>query len=52
MVKTLNPTRPIYYRGKLVKFVKWETLTPDKKIKVRLTTKFIEVDFTELPNEE
>ena len=50
MTHTLNQSQPIYWRGILCKFIKWETLNFGGKLKVKLNKNFIEVDFKELSN--
>ena len=46
----LNQSAPIFWKGKLCKFIKWETLNFGGKLKIKIDKKFIEVDFSELTN--
>ena len=46
----LNQQQPIFWKGKLCKFIKWETLNLGGKLKIKLNTDFIEVDISELTN--
>lgn len=50
MTKELNQSAPIFWKGKICKFIKWETLNFGGKLKVKITDKFIEVDINELTN--
>lgn len=47
---TLKQEAPIFWRGKLCKFIKWETLNFGGKLKIKIDKKFIEVDISELNN--
>jgi hypothetical protein len=46
----LNQQQPIFWKGKLCKFIKWETLNFGGKLKIKLHTEFIEVNISELTN--
>lgn len=50
MKTNLNQSQSIFWKGKLVKFVKWESLNFGGKIKIKIDKKFIEVDISELSN--
>jgi hypothetical protein len=50
MTNTLNQSQPIYWRGTLCKFIKWETLNFGGKLKIKINKKFIEVSLKELTN--
>lgn len=47
---TLNQSAPIFWKGKVCKFIKWETLNFGGKLKIKVSSKFIEVDLSELSN--
>jgi hypothetical protein len=46
----LNQGQPIFWKGNLCKFIKWETLNFGGKIKIKINKSFIEVDISELTN--
>lgn len=46
----LNQSQPIFWKGKICKFIKWETLNFGGKLKVKISNNFIEVDINELTN--
>lgn len=46
----LNQSAPIFWRGKLCKFIKWETLNFGGKLKIKIDKKFFEADISELTN--
>ena len=46
----LNQSSPIFWKGKICKFIKWETLNFDGKLKIKIDKKFIEADIFELTN--
>jgi hypothetical protein len=46
----LNQQEPIFWKGILIKEIKWETLNFGGKIKIRINKKFIEIDSSELHN--
>ncbi len=46
----LNQSAPIFWKGKLCKFIKWETLNFGGKLKIILNKRTIEVDISELTN--
>ncbi len=50
MKNQLNQSQPIFWKGKLCKFIKWETLNFGGKLKIRINTNFIEADICELTN--
>ena len=51
MMKTdLNQSQTIFWKGNIVKMIKWETLNFGGKIKIKIDKKFIEVDLSELTN--
>lgn len=50
MRKELNQQAPIFWRGNLCKFIKWESLNFGGKLKIKIHKKFIEVDISELTN--
>ena len=50
MKTTLNQSAPIFWKGKLCKFIKWETLNFGGKLKIKIDKKFIEADISELTN--
>ena len=50
MKTELNQSAPIFWKGKLCRFIKWESLNFGGKIKIKVSTKFIEVDIKELHN--
>jgi hypothetical protein len=50
ITQELNQSQPIFWRGKLCKFIKWETLNMGGKLKIKIDKKFIEADITELKN--
>jgi len=47
---TLNQSAPIFWKGKTVKFIKWDSLNMGGKIKIKISTTFFEVDINELSN--
>lgn len=49
-LKELDQTKAIFWKGKLCKFVKWQTLNLGGKLKIKIDKKFIEVDYSELSN--
>jgi hypothetical protein len=50
MKTTLNQQAPIFWKGQLCKFIKWESLTFGGKLKIKINKKFIEADINELSN--
>ena len=46
----LNQNQPIFWKGKLCKMIKWETLNFGGKLKIKIDSKFIEADINELSN--
>jgi len=46
----LNQQSRIFWKGKLVKFVNWESLNFGGKLKIKVDSKFIEVSINELTN--
>lgn len=50
MKTQLNQSAPIFWKGKPVKFIKWDTLNFGGKLKIKTDKKFIEVDISELTN--
>lgn len=50
MKAKLNQSKPIFWKGKMCKFIKWETLNYGGKLKVKIDKKIIEVDIEELSN--
>lgn len=50
MKAKLNQSEPIFWKGKLCKLIKWNTLNFGGKLKIKIDKKFIEVDIDELKN--
>jgi hypothetical protein len=50
MKLNLNQSQPIFWKGQIVKFIKWETLNFGGKLKIKINKQFIEVDIDELTN--
>jgi len=50
MANHLNQSASIFWKGKLCKFIKWETLNFGGKLKIQINKQFIEVDIKELSN--
>ena len=50
MKTELNQSASIFWKGKLCKFIKWETLNFGGKLKIQINKQFIEVDIRELSN--
>jgi hypothetical protein len=50
MKTELNQSLPIFWKGKLCKLIKWETLNFGGKLKIKIDKKFIEADIDELKN--
>ena len=50
MTTKLNQSQRIYWKGKLCKFIKWETLNIGGKLKIKTDKKFFEVNISELTN--
>lgn len=50
METKLNQSLPIFWKRKVCKFIKWETLNLGGKLKIKIDKKFIEVDISELAN--
>ena len=50
MTNQLNQSLPIFWKGKLTKYIKWETLNFGGKLKIKISNKFIEVNISELSN--
>ena len=50
MKTTINQQEKIFWKGKLCKMIKWETIDYGRKIKIKIDKKFIEVDISELSN--
>ena len=46
MEKKLNQQLPIFWKGKICKFIKWETLNFGGKLKIKINKKFIEADIS------
>jgi hypothetical protein len=46
----LQQQKPIFWKGKQVKFIKWESLNFGGKIKIKINRAFIQVDISELSN--
>ena len=49
-ITKLEQQAPIFYKGKICKFIKWETLNAWGKVQVKIGKKFIEVDILQLTN--
>jgi hypothetical protein len=49
MKSQLNQSATIFWKGKVCKFIKWETLNIDT-IKIKVNKNFIEVNLSELYN--
>jgi len=47
---TLNQSQTIFWKGKICKFIKWETLNFGGKLRIQINKNFIEVDIKELSN--
>ena len=50
MKAQLNKSKPIFWKNKVCKVIKWETLNFGGKLKVKINKKFIEADIRELTN--
>lgn len=50
MKNTLNQSAPIFWKGNICKFINWNSLNFDGKLKIKIDKKFIEVDIDELKN--
>ena len=50
MEKELKQEKPIFWNGKLIKFIKWDSLNMGGKLKIKISNSFIEVDISELSN--
>jgi hypothetical protein len=50
MTNQLNQSLPIFWKGKLTKYIKWETLNFGGKLEIKINKKFIQVDISELTN--
>jgi hypothetical protein len=50
IMTTLNQSTPIFWKGNLCKFIKWETLNFGGKLKIKINKNFIQVDISELTN--
>jgi hypothetical protein len=50
IMTTLNQSAPIFWKGNLCKFIKWETLNFGGKLKIKINKNFIQVDISELTN--
>ena len=50
MTTKLNQSQRIYWKGKLCKFIKCETLNIGGKLKIKTDKKFFEVNISELTN--
>ena len=50
METTLNQSAPIFWKGKICKFIKWDTLNFGGKIKIKIDKNFIEVNISDLTN--
>lgn len=50
MKTKLNQSAPIFWKGKLCKIIRWETLNFGGKLKIKIGKKIIEVDISELTN--
>jgi len=50
MKTKLEQEKPIFWKGKICKFIKWETLNFGGKLKIKIDKKFIEIDINELHN--
>ena len=50
VMTTLNQSAPIFWKGNLCKFIKWETLNFGGKLKIKINKNFIEADISELTN--
>lgn len=46
----LNQQLPIFWKGKLCKLIKWDTLNFGGKLKIKINKAFIEADIKELHN--
>ncbi len=46
----LNQSAPIFWNGKLCKFVQWDSMNLGGKLKIKVSSSFIEVDISELSN--
>lgn len=47
----LNQQAPIFWRGKLCKFIKWDSLNFGGKVQIKISDTFFEADISELSNE-
>ena len=50
MKTKLNQSAPIFWKGKLCKIIKWESLNFGGKLKIKINKNFIEADISELTN--
>jgi hypothetical protein len=50
MKTKLEQQKPIFWKGKLCKLVKWETMNLGGKLEVKINKSLIEVDIDELTN--
>lgn len=46
----LDQAKPIFWGGKICKFIKWESLTIGGNLKIKVGSQFIEVNISELKN--
>ena len=51
-IENLNQSQPIFWKGKICKLIKWETLNFGGKLKIKIDKKFIEADIKELTNKQ
>jgi hypothetical protein len=49
-MEKLNQNQPIFWKGQLCKFIKWESMNFGGKIKIKLNKTFIEADIKDLTN--
>jgi hypothetical protein len=50
LIKSNFSPTSTFWKGKLCKFIKWETLNFGGKLKIKIDKKFIEADISELTN--
>ena len=50
MKTQLNQSMPIFWKGKLCRFIKWESLNFGGKVKIKINKNCIQADIPELTN--
>lgn len=49
-LEKINQSKPIFWKGKQCKFINWESLNFEGKIKIKISSKFIVINLDELSN--